>query len=250
MSAFVDKDGNPPEPKLASVVAEGSNTVAFQADEGGGIVVRFETWIDGVEAPSSADAVVVFHTGMTSGQTFGTPGTPEAEMAVAPLFPFDSPYAVYAGSCQANNPDLAGEEAPAEATADAVVAPGGSTEATIKLAPLNLTVWDGEGPEPAERGEPVEGAEVHVEDTACPEDSFVRNFETNAEGELDDPGLPFSRRAEGEEVGGYLICVAHEGKHVQLGQPLDLPEEPSALAQGSTVSVYLGHEDAEDGPCP
>lgn len=250
MSVFVDKDGEAPEPKLASVVAEGTNTVAFQADEGGEIVANFETWVDGAPVPSSADALVVFHTGMTKGRTFGTPGTPEAPMVVEPLFPFDTEYAVYAGTCKGNNPELAGEEAPEDALADALVSPGGSTAVTIKLAPLNLSVWDGTGPDPAERGEPVAGAEVQIEDTACPEESFVRSFETNAEGELDDPGLPFSRRADGEEVGGYGICVAHGGKHIELGAPLNLPEVPSELAKGSTVSFYLGHEDAEDGPCP
>ena len=75
--------------------------------------------------PSSADSVVAFNSGMTVAKAFGTPGTPQAEVTATPLFPFTSPYSVYAGSCEENNPSLAGESTAPGTIAEALVAAGG-----------------------------------------------------------------------------------------------------------------------------
>jgi hypothetical protein len=248
-STLVDKDGNPPAPQPTSVVAESTNTVALQYDEPGTIEVGFETWVEGETgrelAATEFDSVVVFNTGMSVAKTFGAPGTPAAKVEAVTLFPFTSPYAVYAGSCEANNPNPGGEPEPPPSIADALVSAGGKTAVTLQLPPLDLTVWSGDGESEGEV--PVEGAEVTVGDSGCQvEDEggetepLERAFTTNEAGGLDNPGLPF---------GSYVVCVGYGGKHI-VKAAVDLPEDPLDLEAGTALAFYIGHPAAESGPCP
>lgn len=243
-SSLVDGDGNPPKPQLTSVVAESTNTLALQYDEPGTIETGFETWVGGELVPTAFDSVVVFNTGMTVARTFGSPGVAAEAVEATTLFPFVSPYAVYAGTCEENNPNPGGEPEPPPAIADALVSPGGITPVTLQLPPLNLTVWSGPGE--AEKGVPVAGAEVALDDTGCPvgdegeEVPLRRSFTTNKAGGLDAPGLPF---------GQYDVCVAYGGKHVaETG--VEVPADPEALEAGATREFFIGHPEAETGPCP
>jgi Tfp pilus assembly protein PilV len=263
---LVDGNGNPPKPQPASVVAEGTNTLALQYDEPGGIPVSFVTRVEaGAEpTPSEADSVVVFNTGMTVPRAFGTPGVPASVVTATSLFPFSSTYAVYAGTCAANNPNP-GEalDPPPPAIAAIVVLPGESPGATIELPALRLTVWSGAGE--GEPGSPVPDAEVELVDMTCVQvieeeeeggggevevgDPVVRTATTNAAGKLDDPGLPF---------GVHDVCVSGEVDiddvtqvvHVSTVEPVKVPTDPEAMEAGAVLNIYLGHEDAEPGECP
>lgn len=255
---LVDSDGNPPKPQPASVVAEGTNTLALQYDVPGRIQISFVTRADGPEAepvPSSASKVVAFHvnTQIPLPRAFTAPDPFGPEVTITQLFPFSSTYAVYAGSCEANNPtpiEAGGDPPPA--VANVLVSAGGTTPVTLELPPLHLTVWDGESA--ANPGVPVEGASVSVADVSCeggPEggegesptggEPVVRTMTTNADGRLDDPGLPF---------GLHEVCVAAGGVHVRTAAPVSVPADAAAMEEGTELPVYLGGPGAEAGPCP
>lgn len=235
---LVDPDGEAPEPQSTSVVEESTNTLSLQYDEPGEIDVAFETRIGGELVPSEAGSVVAFNSGMSAAKIFGS-GTPSPEVAATSLFPFASAYSVYAGSCEENNPSLAGESVSEGAIAEPIVPAGGSVTATIELPALHVVAWNGTGV--AEPGERVAGAEVEVEDTKCTEGGpQVRTYVTDSNGELPDPGLPFST---------YRVCVAAGGKHVDKAG-IAVPEKPEELEAGTIHNVFLGSVEAETGACP
>lgn len=252
-STLVDNDGDPPAPQITSVVAESTNTLALQYDHPGTIEVGFSTWVDGelVEA-AEFDSVVVFNTGMSVAKTFGAPGNPQPKIAATTLFPFVSPYAVYAGSCASNNPNPSGEPEPPPAIADALVSAGGLTAVTLELPALDLTVWNGTE---AEKGAPVEGAAVQVADTLCSEGEegsetpVTRTFATNEAGGLDQPALPYSQHDEEEGEGGYDVCVEDPTgeAHVSVAG-LSVPADPEEMEAGTALEVFLAEGVA--GPCP
>ena len=194
--------------------------------------------------PTDFDSVVVFNTGMSVAKTFGTPGALQPEVSATNLFPFASPYAVYAGNCAENNPNPGGEPEPPPAIEDALVSRGGVTPVTLALPPLDLTVWSGEGE--SEPGEPVEGAQVEVADTRCKEGeegeetSIVRTYTTNEAGGLDDPGLPFSN---------YGVCVEYGEKHI-AASGVSVPEDPADIEAGTTLDFFIANPETETGPCP
>lgn len=234
-ASLVDKNGEAPKPQSTSVVEEATNTLALQYDFGGTIAVSFQTRVDGVLVPSSADSVVAFNSGMQKPKAFGAVGTPKAEVSATPLFPFTSAYSVYAGTCKEDNP---GEAAPESAIGEPIVSPKATTPVTIELPALHLTAWSGTEAVP---GTPVEGAEVKVADTKCAAEApDVRTFTTNAKGELPDPGLPFST---------YSVCVAGGGKHVSVAG-LSVPAKVEEMSAGTTLNVFLGASGAEPGGCP
>jgi Tfp pilus assembly protein PilV len=235
---LVDKNGDSPKPQSTSVVEESTNTLALQYDFGGRVAAKFQTRVGGELVPSKADSVVAFNSGMQMAKVFGTAGTAVEEVTASPLFPFTSAYSVYAGACTENNPILAGESVPEAAIAEPVVSAGATTPVTIELPALHLTAWSGAEAEPGTR---VEGAAVKVTDTKCTaEKPTVRTYTTNAQGELPDPGLPFST---------YNVCVANAGKHVSVAG-LKVPANVAEMAAGTTLSVFLGASGAETGACP
>jgi Tfp pilus assembly protein PilV len=224
---FVNKDGQPPGTVNTSVVALSTNTLALQYDEPGGVDLSFTTLKNGQLVQSSAESVVAFNTGMSAAQVFSEAG-PSQVLRADPLFPFSSPDAVYAGGCQANNPnpdDVVG--APGEdALASVQVMAGQVAAAEIQLPSLKLLVLSGTGT--GSPGTPVSGASVVLTDTACAaEGQTVKiNRTTDATGGLADPGLPWST---------YNICVAKSGKASTTPNVsvMDLTSEISR-------TVYLG----------
>lgn len=238
-SGLVDADGNPPASQSTSVVAESTNTLALQYDEPGGIPVSFETTVGEELVPSEADSVVVFNSGMNVAKTFGTPGTPGPEVTASSLFPFTSPYAVYAGTCEGDNPNPAGLPNPPPAIADVLVTAGGEIPVTLVLPALYLTVRSGASA--AEPGVPVSGADIELSDRKCTEEEpFVRSYTTNEEGGLDDPGVPFSE---------YDVCAHYGEQHVSVSK-VSVPANPEDTEAGTTLDVYLSEPGAESGPCP
>lgn len=243
---LIDADGNPPEPELTSVVAEGTNTLVLQYDEPGGLEVVGKAWIGGEPVPSALDSAIVDNSNMTEERLIGVPGELGSSAGELTLFPFGSPYSVYAGACEANSPGL--EEVPEglEGVVNAVVTAGEVTgEVTVDVPGLGLTVWS--GPNEGEKGTPVEGATVVVTDNLCDdaEGAPVRRVQTtNALGGLDDPGLPY---------GGYDVCVEWESeagiKHLEE-TGVSLPESSENMQAGTVRNFYTGNAAALEGACP
>lgn len=235
-----DDDGEAPHPEIASVVAESTNTLVLQYDQPGDIEASFQTRVGGVLVPSSADAVTVYNEGMDVAKSFGTPGAAQTKVTATPLFPFASPYAVYAGTCEGNDPGQAGVSPPEGVVINAIVSANGTTPVTLELPALHMQVLSGEDADDPENV-PVAGATVAVTDAKCEEEKpVVHTYVTNAEGALPDPGLPYST---------YDVCVSDGIKHVEVGG-VDVPFDPEEMQVGTTVAVYLGEPGAAEGACP
>jgi Tfp pilus assembly protein PilV len=198
-SAMVDQDGNVPPPQTVSVVDQGTNTVNLQYDRPGSIQnINFRTRdYSNALVTSSADSVIVSNTGMQVAKTFTPVGGGRATSisTAATLYPFSSPYAVYAGTCASNNPPagpMLGNATVPVAGAANLASPG-----YIQLPSLQVTVKNGT---PA-----VSGATVTARDTSC---SVTRTLttSTNSSGQVPvagDIGLPY---------GTYSVCATQGGK--------------------------------------
>ena len=136
--------------------------------------------------------------------TSGTPGgTGASTREDKVVYPFKTPYAVYAGSCETNNPDPKNEGVNSAAIANLTVTPGSTATATIQVPALNVyTTYN---------GAKVQGAEVVVTDTQCQYNtkSVKREFKTDKAGHI---ALPTAEAAETEAVGlpygEYKVCAS------------------------------------------
>ena len=213
----------------------------LQYDTPGSIEVDFRTRVGGTLVASKADSVVAFNTGMTEAEAFGTIGSPVATLEATPLFPFASPDTVYAGSCTDNNPNPdADPDAPAAAAAASVLVPaGGTATAAVELPALHLGVRSGTGP--GAPGTPVNNANVTVTDQICTAagQPVERTFNTNAAGQLPDPGLP---------AGVYDVCVDDGARRVNTTADLLNFIDLADFEDGTVRDVYLGGGSA--GTCP
>ena len=134
--------------------------------------------------------MMVFNTGMTAAKMFGTPGGTRLSPRLAtPLFPFASPVSVYGGACSNNLPSGAGS---APAVPSVTVTPGGTSNVTVQLPALNLTVRNGTSSSP---GTVVNNARVVTYDLECEINGnpIEREFRTNTSGQLNtsNRGLPW-----------------------------------------------------------
>ncbi len=236
-SGLVDHDGNPPENHPTSVVGQSTNTVVLQYADPGSIPVTFTTRVGANLVASKADSIIVFNTGMSTPKTFGTPGTLATTVTASGLFPFSSPDAVYAGTCEGDNPNPNDDEPPPvpEAVASVAVPAGGSAPATIQVPALFITVRSGTSS--FNQGSLVSGATVRVADDNCPNDpttGFKRTFTTNSQGTLDNPGLPYSQ---------YDVCVGNSSKHKTVTNV-----SVQNMTSGTTLSTfYLGTSTGSNG---
>ena len=232
---LVNTAGEAPQAQTTSVVGESTNTVTLQYDEAGEATASFTTTVGGKEVPSNADAIVVFNSGMKVARVFGAPGTPSKEVPAKLLFPFSSTYSIYAGTCNEDNP---GVSAPDVAIGDALVPPGGKTSVTVKLPPLNLTVWSGKS---SSKGTAVSGAEVKIVDNKCKgKGGQPLKYVTESNGHLTDPGLPYST---------YEVCAYNGTKH--NAATIAVPAKAEAIEAGATLDLYLGSgSGSSNGPCP
>ena len=247
---YVDEDGNAPQPETVSVVDGSMNVKVLVYDNPGTIPVSFTTKPYGAgsgTAPvaTSTDTVMAFNTGMSGAKMFGTAGTRANSVTASSLFPFTSPYAIYSGTCESDEPG-------AGAALGSVLVPrGGIQSAALQLPALFLTVMSGSSS--SSPGSPVVGATVRIADTKCPDDpttAFKRTFITGANGRLIDPlntGTP--TRPPGLPSSTYNIC-AHglvSGTNRRLTTNNVAVQN---LSTGTTLTVYLQGTGSTTGTCP
>ena len=193
-TGLVDQDGNAPAPVPASVVSQATNTKVLQLDRPGSIDVTFQTKGPAGLQPSMTDELMVFNTGMTTAENFGTLGTRLAKITASPLFPFSSPDSVYAGTCTNNTPSVT---SPLSAIASVPVNAGGPvSNALITLPAMDITVRTGTSS--SSPGSLMNNAKVVITDKGC-SPNVKRTLFTNSSGKLPDPGLPWST---------FDICVS------------------------------------------
>lgn len=184
------------------VPSSGTQQVAIHFDRAGKAKAEFVYKEPGTGTlrPAPVDAMEIYDA--ESGQaasTFGTPGgSRTASLTDSALYPFKTPYAVYAGSCTANNPVFEGSPpANSVGVGSMQVPPGGEVAQQIRVPALELTVTYNSGI--------VVGGKVVVTGTTCGT-GVKRTYVTNAGGHLSnssagatEAGLPY---------GTYNICAS------------------------------------------
>jgi hypothetical protein len=178
---WIDPSGATTISATQSVAGEQTRNVVLTYDRGGTLSVDFVTtrMSDGVRVPSSPAFATIEHPGPPA--TLLPYALNGSHLDTPLLFPFTSPYSVYAGSCTQARPST-----PATAT----VLPGQTTAVPQIVVPsLDLKVVSG--------ASPVSGATVSVV-TACGT-KITRT--TGATGRLADPGYPSGT--------GFSVCVSN-----------------------------------------
>jgi Tfp pilus assembly protein PilV len=198
-SAMVDQDGNTPPAQTVGVVDQGTNTINLQYDRPGSIQnINFRTRdYSNNLVTSSADSVIVSNTGMSLNKQFTPPGGVRATSitTTTTLYPFTSPYAVYAGSCASNTPPagpMLGNATVPVAGAGSLASPGYIQLPSLQVTVKNLLLS-------------VSGAKVTAKDTGC---NVTRTLtsSTDSNGQVPvggDIGLPY---------GTYSVCATGGGK--------------------------------------
>lgn len=233
---MVDENGDAVSSQTVGVIASGTQTVLLRFDVPGQATVRFENRVGdtGGFEEAKADAVFAYHPEIEgSGAIMGDPGGARLAEVSDTLFPFTSPYTVYAGSCAGNNPNPDEEEgAPGEAAMAAITVPaGGAAEpVTIQMPTIYVTV--------TRFGSPVQGAAVEFEDDNCDigGKDVTRTYTTNQDGQQSasqsgpvEPALPWS---------SYDICAeAHLSGSWRHRDANNVTAED--LSDGSYVTLEL-----------
>jgi Tfp pilus assembly protein PilV len=147
-TGWVEPDGNATPSKTISVSADTTTTKEFILNQAGSITAEFEFKGAKVEG----DTFVAHHSMGTSTEfdQEGTLGSYTTKVTTpSTLYPFvtlgtpatSSPYLVYAGDCEANNPETVTSKAVVPAKAQ--VEPGGTTSVKVPVAPIKIEVKSG-----------------------------------------------------------------------------------------------------------
>jgi Tfp pilus assembly protein PilV len=240
-AGMVDPDGNAPTGQTVSVVAGATNTVSYLFDDPGriqNISFRTRDYSNQLDV-MTWDSVVVDQTGMTSARAFTGLRTAFFTTPMS-LFPFTSPYALYAGTCGDNNPGGG------NGLGSATVPVGGSvTGPTLQLPSLQVTLWSGSSS--SSPGSRVSGGDVTVFDDNCNVQRTLTTS-TNSNGQVPDDtsvtpnrpmiGLPYST--------DYDICANNSGQTDR--RFISNFSLTSSGSSGTPLNIYLGG--TTGGSCP
>lgn len=247
-AGLVNKDGKSSEELTLPVPEAEIKAVARQFDHPGTIPVKFKTRVGSTTnfTPAAADSIVAYNTNMTAAKVFWSQSAArEAAINVTPLFPFTSPYTLYAGSCSAANPNPSGESNPPGAAAIGnLAAPAGGTAApvTIQLPALEMFVKAGTSA--------ITGAKVTITDKTCKEAKGIslikRVYTTNGSGM---PSSSTTGAAEqGLPWGVYEVCAsANVAGTLKRKKATTVTVKNLTAATALTVDLSSG---TENGECP
>jgi len=161
----------------ASVTGDQTTNVSIDYDEAGGLSVDFVTKRTASTSMSTAPqkAIVEHSSSAFSPKPFTVTGSHLGTGLV--LFPFTSPYTIYADGCV----PAAAAKPPALGIASALAPRAGTSAAvTIQLPALNINVKN--------NGANVNNATIKVT-SPCGGNTYTRH--TNSAGIIDDPGFPY-----------------------------------------------------------
>ncbi|MDX6602186.1 MAG: hypothetical protein QOF13_1388 [Solirubrobacterales bacterium] len=196
---LVAENGKPPSQKTVGVSEQGTQPVELRYDLPGSFTAPFVYRVGSTTEfkESSQNSIMVFNQGMETAKSFSSVGgIPAPTVEAKELFPFTSPYAVYAGSCTSNNPNPKSESgAPGAAAVTAITVPRGAAVPppvpSVQVPALNLTVKTG--------STPIVGAKVKITGTCSFERIYATVEKETEKGVLADPGLPW---------GTYEVCAS------------------------------------------
>lgn len=236
-NGLVDENGDAVGNRVVGVIASGSQTVLLRFDKAGKAIVSFEHLVENGPEKEAAeiDSIFLYHPELSgSGVVKGDPGgARSAEPLKADLFPFTTPYTVYAGSCTSNNPNPKEEAgAPGEAAMAGITVPSdGEVTETIQVPALYVTVKNGSSL--------VQGAEVVITDDECKDGgNYVeRTYFSNNSGmqsenggtDPTEPALPWGR---------YNVCArAYTSGYWRRQRAYDI--DVKSLTSGTYVTLNL-----------
>jgi Tfp pilus assembly protein PilV len=183
--------------------------------------------------PAEGDSFVAFNTGMSAFREFGTAGTTGKTTVESPspnsIFPFTTPYTVYAGTCEADLPTKNGQSSNPEVS----VAPGATAKVNVPLGAIGIKVLESNKGFPEKA---LQNATVRLEDTGC---GTVREFKTTSAGALPRPGMPF---------GNYSLCVT--GTVAGKSRKYTTPVADNKAGGVTEPTIYLGEEGKPEAGCP
>ncbi|HLI33152.1 MAG TPA: hypothetical protein VKU89_10510 [Solirubrobacteraceae bacterium] len=253
------------EIRLVSGIA---TPVQYTFDEPGAIKVGFRTTLFSGESPVPAEAInavakiELMHPESTtlhrsvSGTCPGTAVEEYLSVIVSPLcvFPFDSSYSIYAGSCTANNPEAFGA-----ASEHVQVSPNATAEAILQVPGVIVRVYAGKPSSP--------GAEVSPS-------LYIKEQPSGGSSECYTSKLPVTRLSAvtashgtvpyiaAAYGGGYSICAqwgsgTTYSSTIGSETPLTLNSASSALevnlyqnsGRAETISTPQGKDVIKKEPC-
>ena len=255
-SGYVDPDGNSPTGIATSVVAQSTNTVVLTYDTPGFIKVNFKTRINGSVQATTGDTISLFNTGMTSSQAMGTVGTRVSSLTTGKLFPFTSPYGVYAGSCTANNPDPTNTHpaSVAGALAQLTVTKNQTITGDIQLPALDLSVKTGNSS--SNPGNSVSNGTVKITDNNCVVGGTAvkRTYTTTSTaapggaGHLAPVGSP-TVAVPGLPFGNYSICAYNPNTN-RRNTISSLDVKSTTTNASATIYTGTSATGSQSGTCP
>jgi prepilin-type N-terminal cleavage/methylation domain-containing protein len=264
---------------LPATVSPGTTPAsrAFSLDVPGSITTTFTDAfpIAGLTAPATPTApdVVAFNTNMTGvqyrmctvddGATCPAVGNQDTsfpaadwtgtggQVVASPLFPYTSPYTVYAGSCTNDDPNLVSSGAASDSSASVTEGGNASPSPAVVLPAMVVKLWSGTAAAPgSEQALPV-AWHVALTDTGCnveyntannsaatlpagqaalPLNAHYPSLGADDTGLLEYPGMPY---------GAYSVCVDNGSKKVVTTLPANTASSASQLG-GQVVNLYAG----------
>lgn len=188
-AGYVDPQGVQQPTKPVGVVGAATNTLAFDYDLGGRIQADYQTWSGTAVVPANGTEFTAVSSYLTVPLAPFGDGAPHASFTSGLVFPFTSPYGVYAGNCAGADPLANGQPATL-----AQVNPGATAVVAVREPPINLRVVDGAAP--------VANATVKLAGTGSGCGALPARA-TSATGYLVDPAYPY---------GTYSACVQSAGR--------------------------------------
>ena len=204
-AGWVDTMGRSLLTATVNVASQQISTKSLSYDQAGSANVAFQTvatdfGVTGTRTTTAtARALRVTHSLMdppairngqgplSSGALWGN-GSDQASIVADNLFPFTSPYGIYAGNCAANDPAA---QSPAQTVDIAQINPGASATPTVRMPALNLHVTG-----------PASRILIKATSSGCTGSWLFAATDLNAQGNLKFPGLPY---------GSYSVCADNGG---------------------------------------
>jgi Tfp pilus assembly protein PilV len=221
-------------PKSAYLTAETTTKLGYRLAPAATLRVTFKSGIETVEG----DSAVAYNTGMSTFKPIGTVGTYSTQLSTgAKVYPFQTKYTAYAGSCEADSPKaFESTNVPPEV----LVPSGGEATVAVVEPPIKIKLMSGYASGAAQEGSPVagEGSIIDI-GTGC--GNVRRTIMTNASGGLIRPALPY---------GKYTMCLRNGGRVWEGEVVNNTTTGPSSTTwsnggvAGGVATIYLGYSPA------
>ena len=242
-TGYVDPNGVSVVTRSVGVANEATQNLSVDYDLAGRMTINVNTRRNGVTMASPTPYVSLGHSQLASPNTrvFGN-GTPASSFTAPGLFPFTSPYSVYAGNCAGANPSNL--PAPAAVPPGLVtVTPGASPSITIREPALRIRRFVSGSSGTVTNLAQGSRVKLVAKSLGC---GGFATYTTDRDGWVTPlvlPATPLQTSTDpGVPYGVYDICAVNAGQQLRLSNvAVDVPD-------GETVNMPM--TGATPGTCP